>query len=86
MRPLRYLTIALILITTTQLKSQSECYNMDFTEGNFNGWETFMGNYDFANLTAGFNSNRFSIHTGAGFIPFTNNTVPWVPPGYTSVA
>lgn len=86
MRPLHYLTIALLLISTIQLKSQSECYNMDFTEGNFNGWETFMGNYDFANLTAGYNSNRFSIHTGAGFIPFTNNTVPWVPPGYTSVA
>lgn len=61
---------------------QSQCGNLDFENGNFEGWKTYAG--DFWNIDSlsveSFHPDRFKIMSG-GFDPNTGNVIPVVASG-----
>lgn len=61
---------------------QSQCGNLDFENGNFDGWKTYAGNFwNIDSLSVeSFHPDRFKIMSG-GFDPNTGNAVSVVAPG-----
>ncbi|MDQ6472782.1 gliding motility-associated C-terminal domain-containing protein [Flavobacterium sp. LHD-80] len=63
--------------------SQSECYNSDFSTGDFSGWEGYYGTYNIPDFAKGFKQYRHTIITTSTLDPRTCNNLPTIPPGET---
>lgn len=61
--------------------SQSECYNSDFSEGTFSGWEGYTGTYNRPKKDKGFKETRQTIITESTLDPITGNMLATIPPG-----
>ncbi|WP_337965592.1 gliding motility-associated C-terminal domain-containing protein [uncultured Flavobacterium sp.] len=61
--------------------SQSECYNSDFSEGTFSGWEGYSGSYARPKRDKGFKETRHTILTESTLDPRTGNMLATIPPG-----
>ena len=74
--------IAMILIMLMiSVNSISQCFNADFENGNFSGWEGMYGTCCPINLpNIGIVSGRHTIMSGTGTDPFTCGNVPVVSP------
>jgi gliding motility-associated-like protein len=80
---LSHLTMLLAALLAVFRMSGQDCPNIDLSEGNFNSWQGYTGSCCNINTpTPGIVPGRHTIVSGAGFIPFTCNQVPEVPPGY----
>jgi len=74
----KFLTVIALLIS--QLV-HSQCTNVDFSLGNFTGWQAYLGNCCPINVAnSGIVGNRHTITSGAGTDPRTCNQVPVVCP------
>lgn len=63
--------------------SQSECYNSDFSTGDFSGWEGYTGMADIPNKNKGFNDTQHKIITTSTFDPRTCGGLKTIPEGET---
>ena len=63
--------------------SQSECYNSDFSEGTFSGWEGYSGTYSRPKRDKGFKQFRHTIITEPTLDPRTCDMLVTIPPGET---
>jgi|GEM_PF-1662547 len=72
----------LLFILFTNLGfSQSECYNSDFSEGTFSGWEGYTGTYNRPKKDKGFKETRQTIITESTLDPRTGNMLATIPFG-----
>jgi gliding motility-associated-like protein len=80
--------IWLIIILVSLILSKSNvnaqgCPNADLSQGNFNNWTGFTGNYNNPAINTGIVNGRHTIMTGPGTDPNTCGGLPLVPPGST---
>jgi len=66
--------------------TQTVCPNSDFTQGGFNGWTGFTGNYNNPAQTVGIVNGRHTVITAQGIDPFTCGGLNMIPPGATTSA
>ncbi|RKR05504.1 PKD domain-containing protein [Flavobacterium sp. 90] len=76
----KYLFLLFILFANLGF-SQSECYNSDFSEGTFSGWEGYTGTYNRPKKDKGFKETRQTIITESTLDPRTGNMLATLPPG-----
>jgi gliding motility-associated-like protein len=77
-----YLHLLICLFVGLNFSSLSQgCDNTDFSEGNFNHWETYTGFCCGAAIsTPGTINGRHTIITNSSLDPWTNNTISTMPP------
>jgi len=79
----RLIIILVSLILSKSNVNAQGCPNADFSQGNFNNWTGFTGNYYNPAINTGIVNGRHTIMTGPGTDPYTCGGLPLVPPGST---
>jgi gliding motility-associated-like protein len=71
-----------LILSKSNVNAQG-CPNADLSQGNFNNWTGFTGNYNNPAINTGIVNGRHTIMTGPGTDPNTCGGLPLVPPGST---
>jgi gliding motility-associated-like protein len=73
--------LQLIFVSINSLYSQSDCYNSDFSAGNFTGWTGYYGTYTDPDKFEGIKLTRQTIITVPSLDKYTCSGLSTIPPG-----
>jgi gliding motility-associated-like protein len=77
----RILVFLFLVFGFNSIHAQNTCPNSDFSQGNFNNWQGFTGNYTNPAQTPGIVPGRHTIMNASAIDPFTCGGLNVLPPG-----